>query len=414
MAHPPYNTIELEHRQNNLRISYVAVNALYPDGLYYERMLEGFDEEWYRSDRMEAYYTNLPPGDYTFKVRACTDDGVCSEESSIEITIYPPFWQTAWFMILVIFGILGIIFLLFRWRLGELKKAKVRLEAMVEERTSELRKEKEIVEDQNFRILKQSEELEDYNRNITDSINYAKRIQSAIMQPMNRDESRLKDNMCVFYLPKDIVSGDFYWWAEEGDYSYFSAADCTGHGVPGAFMSMIGISYLNQMVGRHKGYTSGQVLDRLRAKIIADLVKDSRYTQKDGMDMALCRVNWKTLELNYAGANNPLWIVRDGEILQTKADKMPIGEHVLKDVSFKDHHVQLQPGDSVYVFTDGYADQFGGEKGKKFMYRRLKEIFLSINNLPVKEQNIALKKAFMEWKGEYEQIDDVLVMGVHF
>ncbi len=258
-------------------------------------------------------------------------------------------------------------------------------------------------------IVLQKENLEIKNKEITDSITYAKRIQTAILPSDDIIKKYLKDSF-VLYLPKDVVAGDFYWLENIEDIILFAAADCTGHGVPGAMMSVVCHNALNRSV-REEGLTDpGKILDRTREIIIQELGK-SNEDVKDGMDISFCALNTKTSELKWAGANNPLWYVRNGEFLEIKPDKQPIGQY-LSSNPFTTHSIALQQKDMLYIITDGYQDQFGGEKGKKYKASNLKQLLLSIHNKPLEDQKKAIKDSFVSWKGKNEQVDDVCVIGV--
>ena len=218
----------------------------------------------------------------------------------------------------------------------------------------------------------------------------------------------------IFFKPKDVVSGDYYWvYKTPYNNIYFTVADCTGHGVPGAFMSMIGTSLLNENIIEKKVNNPGEILDNMRDKIIASLNnKDSKKETRDGMDVALCKINFEKLTLQYAGANNPLVHVRNGEINHVKANYQPVALTVGEKKPFINHDIKLEKGDMIYIFSDGYADQFGGPKGKKYMTTKFRKYLASISHHNMEEQHEMLEKEFQQWKGDHDQIDDVCVMGV--
>jgi tetratricopeptide (TPR) repeat protein len=256
--------------------------------------------------------------------------------------------------------------------------------------------------------------VEEKNKDITDSINYAKRIQEAIL-PANELRKRLFPESFILFKPKDIVSGDFYWFSEKNGMKIIAAADCTGHGVPGAFMSMIGNAFLNEIVNE-RGITSpSEILNRLREMIISSL-KQGDGANKDGMDICLVALDQSNRKGEYAGANNPLWkcSVTDGQAVMTefKADKQPVGLYTGETNKFSSQTFELGEGDMLYLFTDGFADQFGGEKGKKFKYKPLQEKLLSISGIPMEGQHEELLRTFTAWKGNLEQVDDMLVIGI--
>ncbi|MES2397081.1 MAG: tetratricopeptide repeat protein [Bacteroidota bacterium] len=260
-------------------------------------------------------------------------------------------------------------------------------------------------------IEKKSKLLEEKNKDITDSIHYAKRIQDALLRDEEHTSLHLPEHFILF-IPKDIVSGDFYWGAEKEGYWFFAAVDCTGHGVPGAVMSMLGISFLNDIVSSEQLPSPAEVLNRLRERVVKELRQTGEAGgSKDGMDISIARLNQKTNELQWAGANNSLTLIRNGELEEIKANKQPIGYHP-ENSPYTNHEIQLQKGDSIYIFSDGYADQFGGPKGKKLTHKKLKNLLIIHNYLPMKEQKELLKKRFTEWKGSLEQVDDVCVFGV--
>lgn len=268
---------------------------------------------------------------------------------------------------------------------------------------------------QNEQIIKQKELIEDKNKNITDSILYASRIQNAVLPPENFLEGIARESFLLF-RPKDIVSGDFYWSASKGNYHVIAAADCTGHGVPGAFMSMLGITLLNEIIIRTEKLKASDILDQLREEVIYSLKqKGAAGETKDGMDITLCVLDKKKSVLQYAAAHNSMYLFRDGEMKVFEPDKMPIGispqyEEEMK--SFTNHEFTLKQGDVFYLFTDGYADQFGGPHEKKFKYTRFRKILKEIHKKPMSEQKNILDETFDEWKGETEQIDDILIIGI--
>ncbi|MFW5850591.1 MAG: tetratricopeptide repeat protein [Bacteroidota bacterium] len=305
----------------------------------------------------------------------------------------------------------------------------------------EITKQKEEIELQRNRVLEQKDIIEEQQQNIIDSIHYASRIQEAILPQKDTISEIFSDNLFVLFKPRDIVSGDFYWIGKKFDKHIFMAADCTGHGVPGAFMSMLGTAFLNDIiVGEFDTVSSYEILNTLREYVITSLRQTGKEgEQKDGMDVALCMYDEKTKVVDFAGANNPLVVVREGEIddsldfdtsrvklqkfvsaansktysiIQVQGDKMPIGIYD-NQKPFSSVSLQLQEGDTVYVFSDGYQDQFGGEKNKKFMIKRLKQLFVDINGFDVQSQHNLLDRTLDSWmkQSDAEQVDDVLVIG---
>lgn len=259
----------------------------------------------------------------------------------------------------------------------------------------------------NLELADKNKVIEEKSLEITDSITYAKRIQRAIL-PQHFEFKLALKNSFVFYEPKDIVAGDFYWMHKNRGTVLFAAADCTGHGVPGAMVSVVCNNALNRSVREYGLTDPGQILDKTREIVVQEFEK-SEEEVKDGMDIALCSIEVDTLK--YAGANNPLWIIRKGEVLQTKANKQPIGQFD-NTVPYTTHTFELEKGDSIYIFSDGYIDQFGGEKGKKFKTKAFRELLLSIQDKSMEDQKEIIDDTFLRWKGNLEQIDDVCVIGV--
>jgi serine phosphatase RsbU (regulator of sigma subunit) len=261
----------------------------------------------------------------------------------------------------------------------------------------------------NNKISAQKMMLEHKNKEITDSINYAQRIQSAIL-PSSDYVNKTLPNSFVLYKPKDIVAGDFYWIKKVNDNIVYATADCTGHGVPGAMVSVVCSNSLNQSIKELKTANPAEILEMTRT-LVKESFKSKDDNVKDGMDITLCSINYLQNTIQFTGANNPLYIIRNKQIIEVKGDKQPVGNHI-KEVPFTVHTIQLEKNDVVYTFSDGYVDQFGGEKGKKFMRKRFKALLLKISNKPMQEQKSILNNTFETWRGELEQVDDVCVIGI--
>jgi serine phosphatase RsbU (regulator of sigma subunit) len=296
---------------------------------------------------------------------------------------------------------LGQALLLMRNNLAENERS---LERKVAERTEEVVRQKEEIEVKN-------NELEILYKQVTDSIHYAKRIQEAILPTQDYINQVLPNNF-VYYMPKDIVSGDFYWITKKEKKVYFAAVDCTGHGVPGAFMSLVGHNILQDIINNSNLTQPAEIMNALRDGVIKALNADNNQDTKDGMDMTMCCIDYETLELQYAAAFNPLYHVRNGQLNQYDANKFPIGKFLGEKQNFTNHTIQLQKGDQLFLFSDGYADQFGGPKGKKFMVGNFRRLLLNISPLSPKEQRQKLESTLFDWQGTQEQVDDVLVIGV--
>jgi serine phosphatase RsbU (regulator of sigma subunit) len=273
-------------------------------------------------------------------------------------------------------------------------------------------KEKEIYRLRHIELKEAYDIIEEKNNDITSSINYARRIQHAIL-PKPSEISGLNEKIFMLYLPKDIISGDFYWFSRVGKKLIVTAGDCTGHGVPGALMSMLGISFLEEIVNNRMITESGLILNELRKEVQRALhQKGIRDEAKDGMDVSLCVIDKTKNMIQYSGANNNLYLMRNGELIEFHADRMPIGIYDIVDRDFTSHNIPSLPGDAIYMFSDGYADQFGGPNHKKFKYTTLKTLLIGIHKLPLAEQKQILEKQFFDWKGNSEQIDDVLILGM--
>lgn len=299
--------------------------------------------------------------------------------------------------------VLGLILVLafamfaFRsWRITRKQKE------VIESKSKETEEQKRAVEERNNII-------ESKNKEVLDSITYAKRLQDAILPPISIIKKHLPESF-VLYKPKDIVAGDFYWFERTGDNILIAACDCTGHGVPGAMVSVVCSNALNRAVKEFRITEPGKILDKVR-ELVMETFEKSESEVKDGMDASLCSINTSTGEIHWSGAYNPLWYIKNGELKEEVADKQPIGVFDIQ-VPFNTSMVKLSKGDSLYLFTDGYADQFGGPKGKKFKYKQMQELLLANISKPMTEQGGILNEAINAWKGNLEQIDDILVIGI--
>lgn len=397
---PLTGNLKLSYKENSLLFEFTAITLKHPEDINYKIKLEGYDEDW-RQTTIENYvsFSNLPSGNYTFKLQACIGNNCTQQTLSYNFSIAPPFWKTWWFYITTTFVTVALLFTYIKVRERQLKKENKILEEKVAARTAE--------------VVQKNIELDEKNKDITASIRYAKRIQDAILPPDVFVRNYLPKTF-ILYKPKDIVSGDFYWLYDKKDMVLFAAVDCTGHGVPGAFMSIVGHSKLDQIVAEHGITKPSDILNELNKKV-SDTLRQSYFEDnqvRDGMDIALCAFNRKTNMLEYAGAFNPLCLIRNGEFTEIKADKFPIGN--LKsgeNKKFTNHSIQLVPGDTLYVYSDGFADQFGGPDGKKFKYSAFKKLLMETQHLSMEEQGELLNKTIEEWKGELEQVDDILVIG---
>ncbi len=458
----------LPFKMNGISFHYAAPYFEGQRLMVYSYRLEGFDDEWSQWKReTRKEYTNLPEGNYRFKVKAKNVYGIESEVAEYRFRILAP-WYRTW----VAYGgytVAGIGFIwLLIWLNGRrLVAQKQRLERTVEERTREIREQQKETEKQKQEVEKKNEALEEANetitqqkekveeqkekveeahREITASIEYAQKIQNALLQSEEYASEHMPEHF-VLFKPQATVSGDFYWVKEQNGHLYFAAIDCTGHGVPGAFMSMLGISQLNEIMANKELPSPGEVLTELRKRVVAELQSsDQEGGAKDGMDAALLRIplaDEGTKEVAFSGAQNPLYVVRKGiaieedlsgpkdltgqdrsdrlkpfkkssDGIEIKGDPMPVGYDEYTSGDFSTVFLEVRKGDMLYMFSDGYADQFGGPKGKKFRYGPFKKLLAELHEKPVEEQKQELDRTFEEWKAEsqQEQIDDVVVMGV--
>ena len=387
---------------NNITFTYSSPYYEKVDELVYSSYLEGFDLDWSPwSPEVSRPYNYLREGTYRFYVKAKNIYGKESQPAIFEFTVLPPWYRTWWaYIIYIIIGI-AVIAISISLYTRKLQQDKKRLEEIVRERTAE--------------IMEKNKEIEQKNISITDSIRYAKRIQSAVLP--DKQTSNMFEYF-IYFKPKDIVSGDFYWLHHfrENQKIIVAAADCTGHGVPGAFMSMLGTAFMNEIVAKSEVQHSDQILNVLRDYVIDALqqgVKENeRDKQKDGMDIGLVVIDLEKRKLEFSGANNSMLFFRNGELIEYKPDRMPIGTYRKQDTPFTRTDIQIQNNDIFYLFSDGYADQFGGEEGSKYMKKRFKEFISSIHNKSLDEQKTHLEEEMNEWSKSYEQIDDQLIIGM--
>lgn len=418
----------LKHYENNLIFEITGLSFKDEKSIEYEFFMKGLENDYSASRGYEykAQYNNLPPGKYQFNYRTKGNDGIWSYYKQIEFEIYKPIYTEWWFLasvvILLILLILGIV----RWRSLALQRKNAELERIVKIRTSEVvekneelqQRQEEImaqrdeIEKQRDKAEKQRDEIAMQKKEITDSIHYASRIQNAILPPKEYITESFPNNFILF-RPRDIVSGDYYWMYKKGSITIFAAADCTGHGVPGAFMSMLGSAFLDEIVTKQEQIPDAhEILNKLRYHVITSLHQTGAEDEtKDGMDIALIILNTDNNTLRYSGAFNSLYLIRNGELIETKADRMPIGVSFNQDKPFTVHEIQLQKDDCIYIFSDGFIDQFGGENGKKFKSRNFKNLLIENHKKPMPEQKEILDNRLDEWRGQIEQIDDILVAG---
>ena len=387
--------LKLNYNEKRVLFDYYSICLTNPDVVRYRVKLDGADEDWQPvTDQTRVTYSALPPGKYTFNVIASNSQGIWnSKPVRYHFVIMPPFYLTWWFILLSIMVIVAIVVIYIKIREQNLIKEKIILEKKVKERTEE--------------VVQKSMEIEEKNRDITASIRYAERIQRAMLPR----EDTFKETF-VLFMPKDIVSGDFYWMYDNGDWQFIAVVDCTGHGVPGAFMSIIGHNSLNKVVREYGLTRPSAIVDQLNIEVMKALMQRHEKAITDGMDLALIAFNKKNFTLEFAGAFNPLYVVRKGEVILYRGDRNPIGmSSVVERKSFTNQSVDIQPGDMLYMCSDGYADQFGSEAVKKYKSSNVKKLLSEIWYLPVNEQKERLEKEILEWKGNLDQVDDILFVG---
>jgi serine phosphatase RsbU (regulator of sigma subunit) len=430
--------LEIPHRNNHLTFFYSGIDWSAQHKVKYSYRIKGLDDDWSMpSPEAKADYRNLPYGTHTFEVCAIGEAQKWSAPLEYTFTVLPPWYHTWLARIAYVITAFFLVFGFVQWRTANLKTRQKELETKIETATKEIKDKKNEVEAQRDEIMEHRDQLQkqrdlvfSQKQEITDSINYAQRIQNAALSDLKSMDAYLSDYFLLF-KPRDIVSGDFYWIKQMKNFLIIVVADCTGHGVPGAFMSMLGISLLNEQVGRSRFDKPGEILDRLRKKVKSTLAQEGRSReQKDGMDMALITYNRETRELDYSGAFNPLYVIRrkdklngdslkeyfsmdneDYQLIEFKGDRQPIGIFDMEK-KFTTKQIQLVDGDTFYLFSDGFPDQIGGPKGKKLLIKNFQRLLLSIQDLPMSGQHERLEKTLKEWQKGYEQVDDILVMGV--
>ncbi len=416
----------LPYAQNHITIDFEAISFQSSEKIRYQWKLEGLDKDWTpETEKTEAEYPNLPAGTYTFLVKASNAEGLWSETVSYKFTILPPWYLTWWAIIGFVVVVAGAITLLIFWRIKALKAYQKHLEKLVKEKTVEVTKQNIELKQQKEEITMQAENLKYANleitrkqQEITDSITYAKHIQEAILPQPQYIQDILPQSF-VLFKPRDIVSGDFYWFEKistnANEYKLIIAvADCTGHGVPGAFMSMIGNELLHEIV-KEKHITSPEkILYQLHIRI-RQALKQEETNNRDGMDIAIITIDYQQKIFQYAGAKSRILYAKNNMICEIKGDKMPIGgEQTEIERLFTLHNIPFTDDMKIYMFSDGYIDQFGGKNGKKFMISQFQQLLENITQKPMHTQQEILENTLQNWIAEAyeEQIDDITVLGI--
>jgi len=384
--------VKFNRGDNVISFSIVAPGYLKQNTTLYQyninKVMSGWSPWSVRTNYVE---TVTRPGDYLLKVRAMDLWGNVGDPVSVKFTITAPFTKTVWFYLLAGLLLLLLIIFIVHLREKQLSNKNKILEEKVRERTAEI----------------ESKKME-----ITSSIEYAGRIQKAILPVEDHFREAFGDYF-IIYKPRDIVSGDFYWIAEDEKSIFFTVADCTGHGVPGAFMSSMGISTLHEIIANSRNLQANKVLNLLRNKIVKALHQTGKSGEMaDGMDIAFCILSKDRKKLQFSGAFNPMVIIQGGEFVEYKGDRMPIGIHHGKETTFTNHRIDVNRGDTIFLFSDGFASQFGGPDGVKYKKANFKDLLSGIYSLPMSEQRKILETEFENWKGTMNQVDDITILGL--
>jgi serine phosphatase RsbU (regulator of sigma subunit) len=396
---------------SDIRFNYTATAFFNGGDIEYRTRLIGFTDEWSNYERLSfKVYEKLPHGEYTLEIQGRNQYNQESEVYQFTFVVLPPWYLTWWAYVLYFLALIIVLIVTTRVSIYRIKQKNKRLEEIVHDRTKE-------IANQNTVLAKQRDEITAKTEDILDSIKYAKRLQNTIL-PSKDILSGYFHDYFVFYRPKDIVSGDFYWARKINGKILWSAIDCTGHGVPGAMVSIVGNNGLLRATNEFQLVKPNDILDKLRELVLESFKAQGTNDVKDGMDLGLASVDIEQMQLEFAGANNSCVIIRNGELIEIKGDKQPIGDFELAK-PFVNHTFQLEKGDNIYLFTDGYVDQFGGENeasrqsgGKKFKSKPFKQFLLSISHYDMRTQEKLIVEKFDNWRGEIEAIDDVCVFGV--
>ncbi|MDD3664284.1 MAG: two-component regulator propeller domain-containing protein [Bacteroidales bacterium] len=438
-----HSDLVFPYRKCDYELEFSAMKFANAEGASFSWLLEGYDKQWRHSSygQHKVLYSNLWPGHYRLLLKAANADGYWSEAHvKLEFSVSPPFWLTWWFALFVFFGLVALLFVIYRWRISRLRFHQKVLERTVKQRTAEiaakneeLKVQYESIQVKNEEILAQRDEIEAQrdqiesqrdevmvqketivlqNKAITDSIEYARRIQQATLPLNELNCSGLLKNHFAFHRPRNIVSGDFYWASCREEALVVAVADCTGHGVPGAFMSMLGISFLNRIVNENHVIDPAAVLEALRKNVIDALHQSGRtYEAADGMDVSVITFYKGSKSMVFSGANAQALLINKGNPVVLKGDKMPVAFYD-KMQPFVSHRYSVESGDTVYMFSDGYSDQFGGVKGGKLKIGNFRELLVNLSFEPFEKQLVSMEEHFARWKGSAEQVDDVTVIGL--
>lgn len=415
----PQNLV-LPNDKNHLQFKFVGVSMNLPSEVTYQWQLEGLDASWTPpSIRSEAIYTNVPPGTYTFRVKACNSGGICNDQpTEFQFEINKPFYQTRAFFVSMLLLLGGVLYFVFRARLQQLEKAKYQLQLKVRERTTEIETQKAEIEAQSDKLEQAITEIEEKNSALkkaseetVNSLTYAGRIQSAILS-YKKEFAVLFPQSFVFNINRRIVTGDFIWLKEKRAHIYVAMVDCTGSGVPAAFMSIIGYDFLNEAIDDCEDDSPASLLDYINKKVISALHVDGNTDLNDGMDIAILKIDRSSREMVFAGARRSIVFVDSNQKVETiKGEFFSVGiNYSGVETKFKEHSIQLEEGTTIYLFSDGFANQFN-EQGKKYKSSNFRKLLSEASQYDMNMQMNLLKEEFYRWKGDTELLDDVFVAG---
>ncbi|MFH2142893.1 MAG: two-component regulator propeller domain-containing protein [Bacteroidota bacterium] len=400
--------IKMKYGNYQFLFNFIGISLKDPLGVTYRYKLEGYDPDYITTNsNKNIIYNNLTDGDYVFKIFACNSEGICTKQPvTVHILIDKPFWKKTWVILSIIFIIVFVTFLIVYARFRNLKRRERLLENELQKRTKE--------------IIEKNEELNDKNKSITDSILYAESLQTAILPDINLIQTYFPESF-IFYKPKDIVSGDFYRFEKIKDENKFLifCSDCTGHGVPAAFMSMIGHTLIKDITSSKTYNHTGEILNQLNIEIRKILRHNPSYKRDDGMDIVVCEIDFDNNKIAFSSAQRPIVLFKNNKLIWQKGSQFSIGggrdvQSPFEEISFK-----LDKNDTIYLFTDGYIDQFGGPDGKKFKSSGFRKLLSDIYDLPMSEQENIIKETFNNWmsirsedENFFDQTDDILIIGI--
>jgi serine phosphatase RsbU (regulator of sigma subunit) len=409
----PTQTVNMPYAKYNVKFDFVGISYKNPESVIYKYKIEELDEDWTQLtySTRSINYPSLSDGKYTFKLICANENGVwLNKPVSFTFYIQSPVWKKWWFYVIILILISALVYIYVKIKTQRYVQNQIKLHAIIDEQTFLLKKEKNALE-----IL--SKELTVKNNDMLSSIRYAKRIQDAILPLEDEFKTEYLD-VFIYYKPRDIVSGDFYYLRKQKDELIVGAIDCTGHGVPGALMSVVGYKILHKIVEEYKLSSPLEILNSLNTNVsnffYRNAIKSNTFDINDGMDVALCKINLKKLQIQFSGAGRPLYLVRRGELREHSGSVFSIGKEkdFMPDAPYTQTEFDLLPNDMVYLFSDGFVDQFGGENNKRYTSKALKKLFERIASNDVKTQKELIETEYQSWSAGRNQIDDILIIGL--